>query len=200
MMKFAKLAVLAPAAALAVWGGPLTAHAAGAGGGTVAGTVTGLNLNPVACAVQNVTFTSSTLLQGTLTDGNQTYVGTVTVSATAMSGPVYAGQDLSCENFAKGSGSVQTLTGTGSGTVVTGGVATSGTVTVGLQAGATQYYVRVGGAVAVDLHLTVQINTGPVVNAHVLVAAEFNPSTGQPALGPVTQADFRGVWAGQDRA
>ena len=86
-MKFTKLAILAPAAALAIWSSPLSAHAAaaGAGAGVVQGKVTTNPGIPATGASGQADAFTQTLLQGAFADSSgNSYVGPVNVGATGL--------------------------------------------------------------------------------------------------------------------
>jgi len=162
--RFARLAVMGPVAALAVWATPLATHAAAPSGhGVVNGDVT---LNPglptTGCAAQAVTFNSfQNVTAQSLTDN---------VSGSG------------CETLQSGAGTVNAFTATSSDGV---------TVICNLHGNTgTDGYTRSGGGnVTVNLSGSCTIKPGTTaVSVTIVVNAAFNPTS----ANPVKSAKFTG--------
>ena len=183
--RFARLAVMGPVAALAVWATPLATHAAAPSGhGVVNGDVT---LNPglptTGCAAQAVTFNSFQIQAIMLNDGaGNTYTGGMVaqnVTAQSLTDNV---SGSGCETLQSGAGTVNAFTATSSDGV---------TVICNLHGNTgTDGYTRSGGGnVTVNLSGSCTIKPGTTaVSVTIVVNAAFNPTS----ANPVKSAKFTG--------
>lgn len=188
-MRFKKLALLSPIVGLILSGSPASAQMVTAG--TVQGQVTltpALNVTP---STTSFGF-QSTSITGAFVQADASCpvaTGTVGVSASGNSLLTAAGG----ETVAFGAGTVNTLSGNGTGTCLPGGTATITVAGTPIPVvGTPGIYVRVGGYVWVWIWIQVCVN-GHCHNVWVKVEALFTPNG---VLPPYSSASFTGAFAG----